>query len=190
LFGQRRDQNAYILSSFHATFFNYFWEVLNCKTGPVRRHRPLSFFPSNTRAANNAHQSKKPTRYNAEICRLSSGNEIQGGLAYLPSNWPNTDRLQIAARNPTTSLRCLPTEIRDMIFENILTLPQLTYLEKQPESPAIIVALRPNPELYQEALQIHYKRNTFRITSNNFAAILKLKTPYLGSIRSLMVGDL
>jgi hypothetical protein len=77
-----------------------------------------------------------------------------------------------------------------MIFENLLRLPKLTYLERQPDSPAIIVALCRDPELYQEALQIYYKRNTFRITIYNFVAIQRLKTPYLASIRHLMVGDL
>lgn len=100
------------------------------------------------------------------------------------------DNLQKAARIPPISLRYLPTEIRDMVFEYLLTFPKVTYLEQQPKTPAIIVALRPEPKVYDEALQIYYKRNTFRITSHNFESVQQLERTYISSVRDLIVGDL
>jgi hypothetical protein len=78
-------------------------------------------------------------------------------------------------------LRAFPPEIREMIFSfsNALIWTGKT--------PALLIALRQDPELYAEALDYFYKRNVFRLHSGNDWKTGDMALPALQSIRALTI---
>lgn len=63
-------------------------------------------------------------------------------------------------------LRRIPPEIRDQIFA-----PCLLRSRFSTTSPELLVALRPDRLLYEEALDLFYKQNVFSITFKQFGAV-------------------
>jgi hypothetical protein len=67
--------------------------------------------------------------------------------------------------NVTTSplaIRKFPPGVREMIFQRCIDTKDNK--EKYNKSPPIIVSLRSDKELYQEAIEVFYKLNLFRLT--------------------------
>jgi hypothetical protein len=77
-----------------------------------------------------------------------------------PKPIPETTEIEsptgYAATKSPLSLRRFPPEIRHMIFCDCVHF-------KDGKTPAILVALRGDPELYYEALQLFYERNYFTL---------------------------
>lgn len=78
-------------------------------------------------------------------------------------------------------LRAFPPEIREMIFHfsNCLIWTGKT--------PAILVALRGDPDLYHEALELFYRRNVFRLRNRNAWQTADMSLSALQTIRALIV---
>src|SRR5579862_8779822 len=77
--------------------------------------------------------------------------------------------------------RAFPPEIRNMIFElsNVLSWSGKT--------PALLVALRGDQELYHEVLELFYKSNTFTLHRANNWKTEDMSIAALQSIRALKV---
>lgn len=78
-------------------------------------------------------------------------------------------------------LKAFPREIRDMIydFSNVLSW--------NGETPALIVALRGDQELYREVLELFYRSNTFTLHRGNEWKTRDMSNAALRSIRALKV---
>lgn len=75
----------------------------------------------------------------------------------------------------TGALRDYPPEIRELIFT--------AAIESSGETPALIVALRGDKELYYEALQILYRDCTFVVTAKNKDAFMRLSKSAVATIQ-------
>jgi hypothetical protein len=81
----------------------------------------------------------------------------------------------------SAGLRAFPVEIRDMIydFSNVLFWTGKT--------PALIVALRGDQELYREVLELFYRNNTFTLHGANEWKTGDMSIAALNTIRTLKV---
>jgi hypothetical protein len=81
----------------------------------------------------------------------------------------------------SAGLRAFPAEIRDMIFNfsNVLSWTGKT--------PALILALRGDQELYREVLELFYRNNTFALHRANEWKTGDMSVAALKSIRALKV---
>jgi hypothetical protein len=85
-------------------------------------------------------------------------------------------------RVPNTSkgLRTFPTEVREMIFKPCL--------EGEGNSPALLVALRGDKELYAEAICLFYKaNNTYVLSTKNVNSFRDMSERALESIKKVKV---
>jgi len=82
--------------------------------------------------------------------------------------------------NKNPPLRTLPHELRLRVFKHCFT------GEWTGRSPAIVGALRYNPELYQECLgEFHEADHTFFLNSRNGWGFCQMKVPVIKSIKKL-----
>jgi hypothetical protein len=90
--------------------------------------------------------------------------------------------------NVTTSplaLRKFPPEIREMIFQRCIDTKDNK--EKDNKSPPIIVSLRSDKELYQEAIEVFYKLNFFRLTWKTAPSCKFLSAKAIRSVKKLLL---
>jgi hypothetical protein len=68
------------------------------------------------------------------------------------------------------SLHVLPPELRVAIYEQCLKLDYVVGWNKRdpPHPPGLIQALRPDKDLYDEALAVYYQNNSFELNQHNF----------------------
>ncbi len=107
-------------------------------------------------------------------CKLSSSfQKGQAPLSCYPSMSPSNSHI--------TTLRTFPPEIREMIFNysNVLNWTGKT--------PALLVALRGDREIYNEALEICHKNNTFKLHRGNEWKTGDMAIAALRSIRTLEI---
>ncbi|KAH8808961.1 hypothetical protein F5884DRAFT_794048 [Xylogone sp. PMI_703] len=82
------------------------------------------------------------------------------------------------APEPPT-LDMLPREVRDMIYRECIL------GEVNPKKPAIIAALRTEPNLYKEALIIYYQVNRFKLWIDSYKTIHCLRYEVLNMVRNV-----
>lgn len=108
--------------------------------------------------------------------------------------------VDVSSRNP---LRRLPPELREMIYKFALILPVKseevsTFYNKKTRSlkstprklcpsPSFLAALRVEPYLYSEALNVFYQINSFPLTGETYHSFMELKTPALALIKNLKI---
>ena len=95
---------------------------------------------------------------------------------------------------PTTTLHKLPAEFRDNIFKLTMLMETISMPARQRHrrpvqvTPPLLIALRCDPYLYEEALAVYYQINTFKISKNNFNSLRNDLSPaMLGLIRNLHI---
>jgi len=76
--------------------------------------------------------------------------------------------------------RAFPSEVRILIFKNA----PLNWVRG---SPALLVALRGDNELYHEALEIYYKTSTFILSSRNIWAFKAMPLHIIKATKNLGV---
>ncbi|KAF8849578.1 hypothetical protein BDZ45DRAFT_680434 [Acephala macrosclerotiorum] len=81
------------------------------------------------------------------------------------------------------AFRRFPAEIREMIFQGCIT--NATNSHKR--TPKILIALRCDPEIYQEALRCYYKLNSFTLEQANLSKCSELSLKVLGNIEKLKI---
>jgi hypothetical protein len=79
-------------------------------------------------------------------------------------------------------LQKLPPELREKIFK-----PNLQFRVWSAKFPALIAALRGEPNLYSEALAILYKINQFKLNTCNELHFRSCHQMVLGNIRHLFI---
>ena len=83
-------------------------------------------------------------------CTLSNCNITNSTLHESPFVKSKLSGCQVTTS--PLALRRFPTELRDMIFKDCLQI-------EEGKSPALLIALRGDKELYEEALEVYYKTN-------------------------------
>ena len=101
----------------------------------------------------------------------------------LPDDLESTvqgERLASTAADTTTAptFHTFPTEIRIFIFHQYIRHYLLQEI-LEGSTPPLIKALRPDPQLYQEALEIFYSLKTCSISPKNEAEIVRLSSSVL-----------
>jgi uncharacterized protein YjbI with pentapeptide repeats len=79
------------------------------------------------------------------------------------------------------ALRRFPPEIRAMIFNGCIHFADH-------KTPAIIIALRGDKEMYEEAIQIFYKLNSFRVKLQNLTDFEAMSIKAIQGIRKLVIS--
>jgi hypothetical protein len=93
-----------------------------------------------------------------------------GNISLTPSKIvTNTEACYVAS---------VPSELLETVF-------QYCELEWDGNTPALIVALRPNRRLYQEALRLFYKRSTYFVSKTNRQSTASIEVSVLQSIFKL-----
>lgn len=90
--------------------------------------------------------------------------------------------LQIKSTS-TCTLRVLPPELRIIIYEYLV---KIRRLERQ-TTPALLIALRPDQQLYHEALDVFYKINIFKLTGFNQRGLFAMGNTAIHGIERLLV---
>jgi hypothetical protein len=82
----------------------------------------------------------------------------------------------------TNALRRIAPEIKTMIFEYAL---KMSSQPRPYSSPSLLVALRAVPDLYNEALEVFYKINTFILDVGSFTGFSRLKLEAVKLVRKV-----
>ena len=89
----------------------------------------------------------------------------------------------------TNTLHKLPPEIRLLIFEDVLTLEDKPVrkdgrdlLGRPRPTPSLLMALRGDLAMYQEALEVFYYKNIFTINIHNFVTVKDNLSSYVLSL--------
>lgn len=104
---------------------------------------------------------------------------LKSGEYQLPSQAPPLLSTKMSTRITEFGLRAFPPEILELIFT-----PLLTFTGK---TPPLLVALRADPQLYQEALSTFRKLNTFKLHRGNKWMTGDMNPSAIQSIRALTV---
>ena len=91
------------------------------------------------------------------------------------------EHLQPTIHTPPKSFHTFPTELRIVIFREYL-LHYLLQENLEKFTPPLIKALRPEPQLYHEALEIFYSLKLCSISPHNEAQIVRLPRSVLGRL--------
>jgi len=95
---------------------------------------------------------------------------------------------------PPGSLRTFPPEIRQMIFNEVITAPNVPRNSLMdiitPSNGNLVEALRSERDqaLYREALEIHYKKHTVELTEENFNRVQELSEDTLSLVNHLCIS--
>jgi hypothetical protein len=84
------------------------------------------------------------------------------------------------------TFRLLPVEMREEIFKYTFATSQ-NYPDFAASTPALLVALRGDRELYDQALRVFYGINHWFLTARNFQGVSALGKFAVACIRSLTI---
>jgi hypothetical protein len=124
----------------------------------------------------------KPQSHHDALYPIDDIRKSQGATAAAET------ALIMKMKRPTACvLHSLPLEIRDMVFKECLVMDK-----KQPRAtratPALLIALRGDWALYQEALKWFYALNRFTLTKHNFnTSFSTLSTTSIALMKNLSV---
>jgi hypothetical protein len=80
-------------------------------------------------------------------------------------------------------IRSLPAEIRMQVFSECLVRARFPPIS----SPALLAALRPDTELYEEAIEVFHKINVFEIKPHNRQPFLDLQDRHVVHLRKVVL---
>ncbi|CZR54703.1 uncharacterized protein PAC_04587 [Phialocephala subalpina] len=84
------------------------------------------------------------------------------------------------------AFRRFPPELREMIFQGRIT----NITNNRRRMPKILIALRCDPEMYQETLRCYYKLNSFTVLKSNLPKCLQVSSKALANIEKLKIKSL
>jgi hypothetical protein len=85
------------------------------------------------------------------------------------------------------ALRRVAPEIRSMIFKYAHLLPDPPVHQRPYPVPFLLPALRATPDLYNEALEVYYRINTFALNVETFRGFKNLKIETIKLIRNMYI---